>query len=234
MPDQQASTAGGATSDRLMSVLIDARDTAEQHLENPDNSTFSATGMIRHLADALTTFIDQVSAEWENVAQPVPDTVTGNDSARFDVAIGFAGGTTVQIEDQPADRARQFEALFSTNPDIQWITIEQREHEHHFPLGPNPENDPALYPLDCACGLTYQDYDAGMGERIAEGLEAQATEVEPAPDMSALMSRALCDIFERMTHYRSGGDERSAEFLAEEWDHLVPEPIRSALNIEND
>lgn len=169
MPDQATSTTNGATSNRLMSVLIDARDSAEQHLENPDNSRFSASGMVRHLADALTTFIDEVSAEWENVTEPaVTSTITGNDSARFDVAICFADGTTGRLENQAADRARQLEALFTMNPDIQWITVEQREHEHHFPLGPNPENDPTLYPLDCVCGLTYQDYESDEFYRLSE------------------------------------------------------------------
>lgn len=44
------------------------------------------------------------------------------------------------------------------------------EHDHAFPLG-EPDAD-GSGPADCACGMTYQQYDAEMGERIAAGLEA--------------------------------------------------------------
>lgn len=45
------------------------------------------------------------------------------------------------------------------------------EHEHYFPLPPNAETDPSMEPADCACGMTYVEYDAQMGERIADELE---------------------------------------------------------------
>lgn len=52
-----------AASNRLIAELITARNAAEQHLDDPDNSRLSGTGMIRHLADVLTKFIDEISAE---------------------------------------------------------------------------------------------------------------------------------------------------------------------------
>lgn len=45
------------------------------------------------------------------------------------------------------------------------------EHEHWFPVGPADHNGDHN-PDDCTCGMTYQQYDAEMGERIAEALEA--------------------------------------------------------------
>jgi hypothetical protein len=47
-----------------------------------------------------------------------------------------------------------------------------QEHEHTFPVG---EPDAAGYvdPADCACGMTYAQYDSEMGERIADALESE-------------------------------------------------------------
>ena len=45
---------------------------------------------------------------------------------------------------------------------------------HHFPAG---VPDPSGYadPADCACGMTYAQYDAETGERILAALTAQHT-----------------------------------------------------------
>lgn len=45
------------------------------------------------------------------------------------------------------------------------------QHEHEFVLAGVAED---AEPEDCSCGMTYQQYDAGMGERIAEALEARS------------------------------------------------------------
>lgn len=48
------------------------------------------------------------------------------------------------------------------------ITAAYRDaHDHAFTTPPTDQAGPA----DCACGLTYARYDAGMGERIATALE---------------------------------------------------------------
>jgi hypothetical protein len=150
--------ANGATSNRLMSELIAARDSAERHLEDPDNSTLSTVGALRQLTDAVSTFlgpvIEALSAEpielqpldqWGRArCQEIHTYVDDPSEYQCAMTAGHAG----ECDPLPIEPAEQ--------------------HEHHFPLGPNPENDPALYPLDCACGLTYQDYESDEFYRLSE------------------------------------------------------------------
>jgi hypothetical protein len=45
---------------------------------------------------------------------------------------------------------------------------------------------------------------------------------------------ALRGIYGRLAECRSGGDEWASEFLAEDWDYLVPEDLRRSLGIDDD
>jgi hypothetical protein len=56
--------------------------------------------------------------------------------------------------------------------------------EHYFPAPEEIGCDPEAFPAargNCACGMTYQEYDAGMGERIADALEESAARPDAGP-----------------------------------------------------
>jgi hypothetical protein len=142
--------ASNATSNRLIAELITARDKAEQHLDDPDGSRLSGTGMIRHLADVLTRFIDEVSAELENMA-PVELQPTDE-----------WGRPRCQETDTYVDAPREYQCAMVVGHagECDPLPIEPEsaeQHEHHFPAGPVNETGGAD-PADCSCGMTYDQH----------------------------------------------------------------------------
>lgn len=141
------------SSNRLMAELIAARDQAEQHLEDPDNSRLSATGMLRQLTDAVSTFLGPVIDAMQEGAGPI-------DLKPVDQWGRRRCQEVHTYVDDPGMYQCAMVAGHAGECDPLPVEPESGEHEHHFPAGPVDEHggsDPADCDVD-GCGLSYDDY----------------------------------------------------------------------------
>ena len=88
------------------------------------------------------------------------NTITGNESARFDVAIYFNDGRPVERHaDVSAARARELEETFGVSPAIERIDVDQRSTDHAFYL--TNGYDPSPCPRDCGHTISTHRTDIG-------------------------------------------------------------------------
>jgi hypothetical protein len=116
---------------KIRALLIAARDEATEHLEDPDNSRFTSTGMISHLAEHLTAIIDKMAPApaLVRVGYPVRVLPDPSDSARTGGPNYWQGSTGLVMrtgfggwagEDQPLNRTWK-------------VRIETTDHEGALP-----------------------------------------------------------------------------------------------------
>lgn len=117
------------------------------------------------------------------------NTITGNDSQRFDVLIYFNDRRPMQQhEDVDSERAAELERQFTEGAHVSRVDVIPH---------------------------------IGMSREYSDR-------------MRRAMGGALTAIYAHMVEANRGGDEWAAEFLVEDWPHLVPEEVRAQLGIDND